>query len=138
MIHKIRATGLFTTLISVLLVFFLAQGPASAASCKGLSKSRCGANSSCSWVGGYTTKKNVKVSAFCRNKPGSRSTKAKKKSVAKKSAAKKKKASKSAQKEDKATKTKSKPKKEKVKKEKKKKKKAKKSKKSDKKKDKKK
>jgi len=137
MIHKITSAGLFTTLVSVLLVFFLAQGTASAASCKGLSKSKCGANSSCSWVGGYTTKKGVKVSAFCRNKPGSGSTKAKKKSVAKKSATKKKESSKSTKKGDKATKVKSKPKKEK-KKEKKKKKKAKKSKKSDKEKDKKK
>lgn len=124
---------LFSTLMSALLVFFLAQGTASAASCKGLSKSRCGTNSSCSWVGGYTTKKNVKVSAFCRNKPGSGSTKAKNKSVTKKSAAKKKEASKSSQKKDKATKVKSKPKKDK-----KKKKKAKKSKKSDKEKNKKK
>lgn len=138
MIHKITNTGLFTTLMSVLLVFFLAQGTASAASCKGLSKSRCSANSSCSWVGGYTTKKNVKVSAFCRNKPGSGSTKAKKKSVTKKSAARKKEASKSSQKKDKATKVKSKPKKDKKKKDKKKKKKAKKSKKSDKEKNKKK
>jgi len=133
MIHKTRATGLFTTFISVLLVFFLTQGSASAASCKGLSKSRCGASSACSWVGSYTTKKGVKVSSFCRNKPGSGVMKAKKKSITKKSAAKKKKSSKSSQKKDKAAKVKSKPKKEK-----KKKKKAKKSKKSDKKKTKKK
>ncbi len=104
MIHKTRAKGLFATLLSVLLVFFLAQGSVSAASCKGLSKSKCGGNSSCSWVGGYTTKKGVKVSAFCRNKPGSGTSKAKKKSVAKKSATKKKTSSKSSQKKDKAAK----------------------------------
>ncbi len=126
MIHKTTTKSLFATLISVLLVFFLAQGSANAASCKGLSKSRCGTASACSWVGSYTTKKGVKVSSFCRSKPGSGSKKAKKKSVTKKSAAKKKKSSK-------AAKVKSKSKKEK-----KKKKKSKKSKKSDKKKTKKK
>ena len=133
MIHKTMAKSLFTTLISVLLLFFLAQGSASAAACKGLSKSRCGTASACSWVGSYTTKKGVKVSSFCRSKPGSGSKKAKKKSVTKKSAAKKKKSSKSSKKKNKAAKVKSKSKKGK-----KKKKKAKKSKKSDKKKTKKK
>lgn len=138
MIYKIRTTALITTLLSVLLMFFLTQSPVSAASCKDLSKSRCGASSSCSWVGGYTTKKGVKVSSFCRSKPGSGATKAKKKSVAKKSVAKKKKSSKSAKKKDKAAKVKSKSKKEKKKKATKKKKKAPKSKKSSKKKTKKK
>ena len=133
MIHKTTTKSLFTTLISVLLVFFLAQGSANAASCKGLSKSRCGTASACSWVGSYTTKKGVKVSSFCRSKPGSGSKKAKKKSITKKSSAKKKKSSKFSKKKDKAAKVKSKSKKGK-----KKKKKAKKSKKSDKKKTKKK
>jgi hypothetical protein len=92
-------------------VFFLSQGSASAASCKGLSKSRCGTSPVCSWVGSYTTKKGIKVSSFCRSKPGSGSTKAKKKSVTKKSVTKKKKSSKASKKEKKKKKKKKKAKK---------------------------
>ena len=36
--------------------------------CKGISKSQCASKDSCSWVEGYTTKKGVKVSAYCRVK----------------------------------------------------------------------
>ncbi len=44
-----------------------------AASCKGLSKTACSNNSSCSYTKSYTTKNGTKVSAYCRNKPGKKS-----------------------------------------------------------------
>lgn len=36
--------------------------------CKGFSKSECVSKDSCTWVEGYTTKKGVKVDAYCRVK----------------------------------------------------------------------
>ena len=54
-------------------LFGLAVGLAGSAlaadsACKGVSKSQCVSKDSCSWVEGYTTKKGVKVSAYCRAK----------------------------------------------------------------------
>ncbi len=63
--------------------------------CKGLSKSACERNDSCSHVKGFTRSDGVKVSAFCRAKPGNgstakkASTKKKKTSTTKKKTAKK-------------------------------------------------
>jgi hypothetical protein len=37
--------------------------------CKGLEKSACEINGSCSWVRSYKTSKGKQVSAFCRKKP---------------------------------------------------------------------
>lgn len=36
--------------------------------CKGVSKSECESKDACTWVEGYTTKKGVKVNAYCRVK----------------------------------------------------------------------
>jgi len=36
--------------------------------CKGSSKSECVSKDACTWVDGYTTKKGVKVDAYCRVK----------------------------------------------------------------------
>ena len=36
--------------------------------CKGFSKSDCASKDACTWVEGYTTKKGVKVDAYCRVK----------------------------------------------------------------------
>ncbi len=56
--------------VALLVALFLSGGTASAAACKGLSKSACGKNPSCSWVNSYRTKKGVTVEGYCRNKPG--------------------------------------------------------------------
>jgi len=112
-INKMTTVSLSTVFTSILFLFFLSHAPVDAAACKGLSKSKCAAKSACSWVSGYTTKKGAKVSAFCRNKPGSGSTKAKKKSNSAKSSKDKKKSPINTPKEDNKTKTKSKTKKEK-------------------------
>ena len=48
--------------------FVLQVAPASAQSaCKGLAKTNCVSNSSCSWVGGYKTKTGNSVNAYCRS-----------------------------------------------------------------------
>lgn len=64
--------------------------PAAAQSvCKGLSKSACERNDSCSHVGAFTRSDGVKVKAFCRAKPGKSAAKSTKKKTAKKSTTKK-------------------------------------------------
>jgi hypothetical protein len=49
---------------------FISTQAAEASACKGVSKSKCVANSHCSWVGKYTTKKGISVGPFCRSKSG--------------------------------------------------------------------
>ncbi|HFD13072.1 MAG TPA: chromosome partitioning protein ParB [Crenotrichaceae bacterium] len=61
--------------------------------CKELSKNACGNSNSCSWTKGYTTKKGVKVSSYCRNKPGKKKAKKVKSSKSKSTKSKKKKTS---------------------------------------------
>ncbi len=61
----------------------LASNPTVAASaCKGLENSACNTNASCGWVEGYQRKDGRSVKSFCRAKPVSN------KSLAKKSVAK--------------------------------------------------
>jgi hypothetical protein len=50
------------------------QGPASAAECKGLEKSKCESNGSCTWVDSYQRKDGAKVDGYCRNKGGKKSS----------------------------------------------------------------
>ena len=42
----------------------------SAATCKGMSKSKCESSSDCSWVKSYKTKAGKTVNAYCRTKSG--------------------------------------------------------------------
>jgi hypothetical protein len=42
--------------------------------CKGLSKSACSSNPTCSWVNGYETKAGKKVAAYCRVKSTKKQT----------------------------------------------------------------
>lgn len=42
----------------------------SAATCKGMSKSKCESSSDCSWVKSYKTKTGKSVNAYCRTKSG--------------------------------------------------------------------
>jgi len=44
--------------------------------CKGAEQSACQANDTCSWVRAYKAKSGKQVSAFCRKKPGKKSTSA--------------------------------------------------------------
>jgi len=49
----------------------LVTSPTQAAStCKGLERGACERNGSCSWVDDHTRKDGVKVSGYCRSKPG--------------------------------------------------------------------
>lgn len=69
------------------------SSPAMAASkCKGLSKTSCSTNKSCTWVDGYKRKDGVKVKSFCRSAPGKKATTAAKKKASKNTSAAKKKA----------------------------------------------
>jgi len=43
---------------------------AAQSACKGLSKSQCGGNQSCTWVSAFTRGDGAKVSAYCRAKGG--------------------------------------------------------------------
>lgn len=61
----------------VLLQVSLLSTASAKSSCKDLSKTQCGNSSSCSWTQGYTTKKGVKVSSYCRSKPGVKKSKKK-------------------------------------------------------------
>ena len=64
---------LFTTLLAQLIIITVAMMfsfSANAASCKGISKSSCSANSSCNWVEGYKRKDGIKVSGHCRAASG--------------------------------------------------------------------
>jgi hypothetical protein len=52
------------------------SNPASAASmCSGLEIKACGVESSCSWINSYKTKKGKTINAYCRTKPGKKSSK---------------------------------------------------------------
>ena len=69
MTSKIRNHRWILSLALLLALSFAGMGSALAANaCKGLSQSKCGSSSSCSWVDGYTTKKGTKVSSYCRAK----------------------------------------------------------------------
>ncbi|KAA6186898.1 chromosome partitioning protein ParB [Thiohalocapsa marina] len=46
----------------------------SAAECKGMEKSKCEGNASCTWVDGYKRKDGAQVAAYCRNKGGKKSS----------------------------------------------------------------
>ena len=70
----------FTT--AVTLCMTLASQPIYASACKGLEASNCAANSSCSWINGYTRKDGRQVKSFCRAKPSSKASSAMKKSSA--------------------------------------------------------
>ena len=89
-------------LLSVLASFALliaAGNTASAAQCKGLSKSACQAAHECSFVKAHTRSDGAKVSAFCRNKPGQGISKSSQNKSTNKAKAEKKKATKSASKD---------------------------------------
>lgn len=60
-------------LVTFLALFFSGSAVAASA-CKGLSKTKCNGNGSCSWVEKYTTKKGTSVGPFCRSKPGKASS----------------------------------------------------------------
>ena len=80
-------SGLGVLMLALSLFVFSPATKAKAAECKGLSKTQCTKHDECSYVSSFTRKDGVKVSAFCRNKPGSGKSKAKKptkKKVAKK------------------------------------------------------
>jgi hypothetical protein len=49
---------------------------AETSNCKGVDQSACQANDTCSWVRAYKTKSGKQVSAFCRKKPGKKSSSA--------------------------------------------------------------
>ncbi len=61
----------------VLLQVSLVSVASAKSSCKDLSKNKCSSSNSCSWTQGYTTKKGVKVSSYCRTKPGVKKSKKK-------------------------------------------------------------
>jgi len=50
------------------------QGPASAADCKGMEKSKCESNGSCTWVDSYKRKDGATVNGYCRSKGGKKSS----------------------------------------------------------------
>ncbi|MGI9463958.1 MAG: hypothetical protein ACR2OM_08460 [Aestuariivirgaceae bacterium] len=68
MIHKFKLT-LLAVFASLMLVI-AGTGTASAAECKGLSKSSCQSNQQCSFVKAHSRSDGTKVKAFCRSKPG--------------------------------------------------------------------
>lgn len=68
-------TGFQSLLVMTFLALFFSGSAIAASACKGLSKSKCNANGSCSWVEKYTTKKGTSVGPFCRSKPGKASSK---------------------------------------------------------------
>jgi len=60
-----------STVVTILLFSSIWAVSAYAASpCKGLSKTRCGTQSGCSWVDSYKTKSGTRVKGYCRAKPG--------------------------------------------------------------------
>jgi len=62
--------------VATILLTFLAGPTANAKSiCKSLSKTACGQSNSCSLTKGYTTKKGITVTSYCRNKPGQAASK---------------------------------------------------------------
>jgi hypothetical protein len=62
--------SIFAVLGVCAITFLPMQGAGAAPSaCKGLEKTTCEVNGSCSWVKSYTTSKGRQVSAFCRKKP---------------------------------------------------------------------
>lgn len=64
----------------------LASGTASAAECKGMTKTACTKATACTWVKGYTTKTGTKVDSYCRNagkKASKKKASTKKKTTAK-------------------------------------------------------
>ena len=72
---------------AVLLTICLALASISsvqAAECKGLSKTKCEASDSCSWIKGYKTKTGSSVNAYCRAKAGKSTKKKSEKEKAKK------------------------------------------------------
>lgn len=96
-IHRLAVIG------AVVLSFLFLSPVYAASACKGLSKSSCGSNSSCTWVDGYTRKDGKKVSAYCRavGKKKSDSKKATKASSSKTTTDTKKKTTKDTKKTDK-------------------------------------
>ncbi|MEN8178403.1 MAG: chromosome partitioning protein ParB [Pseudomonadota bacterium] len=78
--------GLIRSIIPAVVCLSLGLGATAAVAkseCKGMSKSACSADKSCSWVKGYVTKSGNKVDPYCRVKAN------KKKATDKKSEAKK-------------------------------------------------
>jgi len=65
--------GLIRSIIPAVVCVTLGLGATSAMAagqCKGLSKSACSADSSCSWVNSYVTKSGKKVDSYCRVRAG--------------------------------------------------------------------
>jgi hypothetical protein len=64
-------------LTSILAIGIVSSGQVNAASqCKGLDNAACDTAAACGWVDGYERKDGRKVSAFCRSKPKSVTSKA--------------------------------------------------------------
>mgnify|MGYP001384178017 CR=1 FL=1 len=82
MIPKVNIPVKFLT-NALLLGAFATHGVATAATCKGMSKSDCSAQSSCTWVGGYERTDGVKVNGYCRIKKAEKSSEKQGKEVAK-------------------------------------------------------
>ncbi|HFC52900.1 MAG TPA: chromosome partitioning protein ParB [Gammaproteobacteria bacterium] len=53
-----------------ILALALSAPAVGASPCKGLTKGRCTAKASCSWVDSYKTKNGTRVKGYCRSKPG--------------------------------------------------------------------
>ena len=65
-IHSLVKTAFFVVLFSV----FSFTGMANAATCKGMPKSQCSTQSSCSWVDSYKRSDGVAVNGYCGSKGG--------------------------------------------------------------------
>jgi hypothetical protein len=52
----------------------LASQSALSAECKGMEKSACEGQNTCTWVDGYTRQDGVKVNGYCRGKGGKKSS----------------------------------------------------------------
>ena len=71
------------TILVALFAFVLGGAPASAVECKGLTKSRCGGSSSCTWVSGYKRQDGAEVKSYCRASSGQAAKTSTKKSTQK-------------------------------------------------------
>lgn len=73
--------GLIRKMIPAIICVSLGLGVTAAfakGECKGLSKSVCSADKSCSWVKGYVKRDGKKVTAYCRVKTGKKKASVKK------------------------------------------------------------
>ncbi len=64
----------FLTILAMSGALALLSQSTIAAECKGMEKSSCERQDSCTWVDGYERKDGVKVSPYCRNKGGKKSS----------------------------------------------------------------